>query len=731
MNKRRGSSGPIPVSHFEAPKRQSQRAPGRRHRLAGLALTIAVALLATAPASPAAVAPGTPLPVAPGVPTQGRAWELVTLPDTFSAFLFQVLALSPEGDRIFYTTVGPLPDSPTGEPQIAPATATRGADGWVNATVPALFPDFEEEPVPVAIAPDFETSLWRNRMPSGEVGLFRRTADGEYTLLVSGLTHLDPPLLLANSTDLGHVVVRSERHLLPADASRTSGASIYELVGSALRLVDVGNDGALISNCGSRGVTPNSISRDGRRIFFSAAPGCGESRRVYLRTDGATTTEISAPQCSLPDCGPEADVTFVGATPNGSGAFLVTAQKLTNDDGDSRADLYGYDVASGTLTLVSTSVGGNDLIPTTEAVHVSADGSHATFGAVEQIGPGETSAPRLYITDGSGQNLVPGAVPSKFLQVSADGRYTVFATPAPVVAGDVDESLDVYRYDSETATVDRISAGSTGENGPFAATIEPYLLGGSFPAYEPTDANLPYRVMSDDGSRVFFTTAEDLLPEDQNDLPDVYEWTVEGLGLVSSGAGDGEWKHEGVDAETIFGTTTPDGRSVLFLTGDTLLPRDRDGGDNDFYVARIGGGFDEPSPPAACSDQCGPSPRGRSDRPLPASAQPAAKSIRVARLDPAARRRIAATGWIELLVEVPKAGRLSAEARARVGRHERTIAAASVKVAEPGPARLRMRLSGGARRVLARGGGLSVRLAVRLSRLDSSRRIGFQLGGGS
>lgn len=321
--------------------------------------------------------------------------------------------------------------------------------------------------------------------------------------------------------------------------------------------------------------------------------------------------------------------------------------------------------------------------------------------------------------DSSGLHLVPGADPGKLVQLSENSRYALFATSAQLAPGDTDHSQDVYRYDALNETVAQISIGSQGGNGPFDATIESFLIGGSFPIFATTT---PYRAMSEDGGRIFFETSESLVPEDHNQVADVYEWASGSLGLVSSGAGT---------AESHYVISTPDGKTVLFETGSTLLPLDRNNGNLNLYVARIGGGFAEPEPAGAagCGATCRATRRGRSDRPPPASAKPGQGGIAVARLTAADSRRIAATGWIDLLVEAPRAGRLSAAVRARLGGRERTVASTAAKLAAPGTVRLRMYLSKPARRTLAKGRLLRAQLLLRLSGLDSARRVGLVLGG--
>jgi hypothetical protein len=683
----------------------------------GLAALAVIAAALPAPAVAAEPEPGTPITVAPGVPGHGRAWELVTSPEVVSAQLVNSRALSVTGDRFFYMTAGPLPGAPSGKPGLTVNVAERGVEGWVNAAVGAPYPDLAETeaifPGPWALSPDLTTSVWVSYLPpqpgatDQNRGLLRRGPEGGFALLAEIGSDGD---LAGASADLQHLVFTAEEHLLDADADRFEGASIYELAGSTLRLVDVDSAGSPLSNCGST-IPAAAISRDGRRIFFVTHPSCAGPARVFLREDGTTTTEISASRCDLADCGPEQDVTFVGATPDGARAFLVTGQRLTNDDLDSHSDLYRYDANTGDLLLVSTQAGGAEAAVATEPVRASTDGSRVYFRAVPQLGPGqEGGSPALYLADASGPRLVsPDAGP--FVQASANGRFTILATSAPVGPGDGDESVDVYRYDAEEDALTLLSAVPNSGGGPFDARIAPEFLS------QPV-ASHPYRAISEDGSRAFFSTAERLLPEDRNDVVDVYEWAGGSLGLISSGEGDRPASYLG---------SSPDGATALFRSSATLLPRDRDGGDLDFYAARIGGGFAEPTLAGGCEGEvCRPPPPGRLDRAVPASARTASR-IRLRRPGPAARRAIVATGWIALPAEVPEPGLLSARARARIGGGSRTVASRRLEVARAGPVRLRMPLSAEARRILATGRDLRLRLTLRLPRLPAARTVTFVL----
>ena len=542
--------------------------------LIGVAIVAVFCAAQPAPAG-AAPAPGTPLAVAPGVPGQGRAWELVTPPDPVSAVLWSVYGFAPDGNQVIYATLGLLPDAPDPGPMPSTALATRGTDGWTSATIPAPNPQAGvelPETAPVAIGPDFERSVWVSETVDGALGLFRSPSYGSYTQLLKIKPTWPIGGIIGPSGDTERAFAESEEHILPADTGRTSGGSIYEAHGSALRLVDVDDEGELISECGATGEGRRSVSADGSRIFFTASPGCAGPKRVFLRADASTTTEISASQCDLPDCGPAAGVDFVGATPSGAVAFLVTAQRLTDEDTDSNADLYRYDVTGGELGLVSVRPGGGDLIAEEADVNPVADGSRVFFRNVGEFGEGGLTGRRLYMADGLGVHPVSTAPVEPIVEVSENGRYAVFTTEGSLLATDTDAVADVYRYDAEHGDLTLISEGTKGGNGPFRARIAELIDEFRFYA--------GYRMMSEDGRQVFFASAEQLLPEDRNEVQDIYAWVDGDLVLVSSGSGE---------SGSMFIGATPDGSTVLFRTADTLVPGDRDGGDMDFYVARIGG----------------------------------------------------------------------------------------------------------------------------------------------
>ncbi len=703
-------------------------------------LLLVAALAAMSPAAGTAQA-------SVAAPAHGRAWELVTPPDPNGAPVSSVYGIAPGGDRLAYATVGPLPDAQAGSLQ-APSMARRTELGWESVPIAAPYSVSQfsfASPLLVGANEDMSRWIWTSPYPltpdgpsTPDVGLYSRDGiEAAPTLLASVAASFE---FSGASSDMRRLVFQSGTALLPEDV-KTSGRQVYESTDAGLRLAGVDSAGIPLSTCGasvgSDSYPPNPISRDGRRLFIASPDAaCGANRkRVYLREDGATTTEISASRCTrvAPACNAAADVRFMGATPSGSTAFVATAQQLTDDDLDAGQDLYRYDVAGGVLSRVSVGPAGVSASVTTTAAYPSDDGSRVYFIANGQLVPGKgvANGANIYVADGQGLRFVatiatsdswrtPAQLNSRRedVQLTPDGAQLVFMTTAPLTADDTDIRKDVYLYDAGGETLTRVSGLPGTGNGAFDADI---AQGATI---QPTAGYL-LRSLSTDGRHVFLTTGEPLTPEDGNTTADVYEWEDGDLGLVSAG---------GASKTVRYHTSSADGSSVFFSTDLSLTADDDDGGHLDLYVARKGGGFPPPaeSPPSGCGgDGCPPPPTARLDRPVPASVgfvdRASSARLRALPVSPAARRRMATSGWLRLRIRTGAPGRIAVTARARIGQRTATVARGAVRAAHAGTARLSLRLSRAARSHLADGHALAIRVVLHRSSPDRSSGFSLEL----
>ena len=119
------------------------------------------------------------------------------------------------------------------------------------------------------------------------------------------------------------------------------------------------------------------------------------------------------------------------------------------------------------------------------------------------------------------------------------------------------------------------------------------------------------RAISEDGSRIVFTTAEPLSVRATNGLTNVYEWQA----AASGGEGSVSLISSGSSSEPDFDTViSPDGRNIFFDTVQGLASQDIDGLP-DIYDAREDGGF--PPTPAEMQPCAGDACQGPLTNPAP------------------------------------------------------------------------------------------------------------------
>ena len=164
---------------------------------------------------------------------------------------------------------------------------------------------------------------------------------------------------------------------------------------------------------------------------------------------------------------------------------------------------------------------------------------------------------------------------------------------------------EVYLYDSNSQTLTCASCNPNGVRPSGPSSIPGAIANGSAPGatrtYKP-------RALTDDGRRLFFDSADELVLQDSNSASDVYEWEAQGVGSCEKPGGCVQLISDGRSPNPApFIDASADGTDVFFLTDDSLVGSDP--GSADLYDARVGGGFPEPQPPIPCEgDSCQPLP---------------------------------------------------------------------------------------------------------------------------
>jgi hypothetical protein len=159
----------------------------------------------------------------------------------------------------------------------------------------------------------------------------------------------------------------------------------------------------------------------------------------------------------------------------------------------------------------------------------------------------------------TGPNGGNGAFAGVFRGASADGTRVFLQTSEQLTSDDTDAVMDIYERAGGVTT--RISTGPNGGNGPNSA---------------------PFSAVSKDGSRVFFRTSEKLVASDTDSAMDLYERANGTTTLISTGPAGGN----GALAAG-FNAISEDGSRVLFSTSESLVASDNDA-NRDIYM-RSGG----------------------------------------------------------------------------------------------------------------------------------------------
>lgn len=691
-----------------------------------------------------------------------RAYELVTPTNSDADIRVVGGPVTPDGDTVCFNSEDPLAGSDPNGIKTADDgfCAWRSASGWetkwvtgpapvrrissLGANVYLLSPDGQrvvfasdallfgngyEPPTGASHGPNVSAYMWEAGQttwlaPAG-------TGVGDPPAFVKEFSSSVERRPLAASADLTRGVFMSLMRIVPEDQNNL--IDMYEWYPGGVRLVSRDSSGNAAGGVpGLQGfyydeasglldpgnglqmrAPPGTMSADGGRIFFQhdGAPLAGDAseapegpdpevpnaelQSVYMR-EGDELTLVSPRRGS----GPNASVWFVGATADGDVAYLETNQQLTPEAKQSSRAIYRYDVESDGLELVADAPGGVKFLT------LSSDGSTIVYRErqsrhliVERDGVKTILGTLTEADIASEQGAGASRDDARMLRVTPDGRVVVFAAGgefADLGPG----QIQVFRWEADEG-LERISA-PPGDDPEKGASIGAYNagIGGE---REELFANHSSRggsgrVISDDGSRVFFETPEALAGGDVNGATDVYEWHEGEINLVSAGTGGNSFYHG----------NSADGKTVFITTFDRLLPEWDHNAKRDLYAARSDGGFPPPVPPPSCrGEACQPG----QTAPAPASPDRSANGGNLQRGLAAAKL---AKGGRFIRVTVLEPGKVIATLRGRLGKGKAvTVARTSKTARKAGLLRLPVKLSGRAKKRLRKRGSLPLTLTVK------------------
>jgi hypothetical protein len=421
---------------------------------------------------------------------------------------------------------------------------------------------------------------------------------------------------------------------LPSTPAAEAGCAenyLYDASGGKLYLVNVLPEGKGVAPhamFGRQGLSKNgfrtpeidhAISADGSRIFWSAqetVPADGEFEErptaLYVRendTSPSARTVLIA----------EGDAEFQTASSDGSLVFYTK-----------EGSLYSFDLEAEQTTDLSTPVDPAEQPDVQGVMGTSEDGSYVYFVAEGVLGEGKNAEerepapgqPNLYLyhdgdvrfiaTLSPEDNVFEDRGPSgmgdwradagkRTAEVTADGQNVVFMSRMPLTGYDnLLEGVpltEVFVYDAQTQRVLCASCNPSGE-APIAPAAREYTeapndlqeIWGSFLPVSTSLAGQQPRLISENGSRVFFDSIEPLAPRDGNGYLDVYEWEASGEGSCREAGGCIYLLSGGQDPENSYLVgASASGNDVFFVSRAQLVAADRGNEEDVLYDARIGG----------------------------------------------------------------------------------------------------------------------------------------------
>ena len=262
-----------------------------------------------------------------------------------------------------------------------------------------------------------------------------------------------------------------------------------------------------------------AVSSDGRYVAFASdatnlvSGDTNGARDVFLHD--TRTGETS--RISVSTAGDEGDGDSDLPAISSDGLFIVfesEAANLVADDTNGTKDIFLYDVINGTTRRVSVSSAGLESNDGSGDPEISGDGRFIAFvsGASNLVSGDSNGFSDIFLHDTQTGGTVRVSVDSAGLEgddvsvrpdLSVDGRYIVFQSAASnLVMGDTNNERDIFFHDVQTQSTSRVSLASDGGEG---------------------DGFSNHPVISADGQFVVFASqATNLVPDDMNDLVDVF-----------------------------------------------------------------------------------------------------------------------------------------------------------------------------------------------------------------
>ena len=381
------------------------------------------------------------------------------------------------------------------------------------------------------------------------------------------------PTFAGISEDGTHVFFTTDESLVSADTD--TAVDLYESTGGTVFLRSDSTAGGVDPNTV---VTYRGVSKSGRAFFTTAEqlqPTTDTDAQTDVYGSSTTTNPIHVSRGAMNGNG-TFPATYGGVSADGNRVFFTTHEQLVAGDGtDMQADVYRWDIATSSSTNMSASGNGN--FPVTFGAN-SPDGNQVAFLTVEALDASDADANTgqdLYRFNASTSTLTPlstDAAPGA--ADTGDGTQAVFLLGAA-------NSFDKFVFVSN----EHLTASDTD-----LATRGDFFLKRDGQVVEHVTQNtavnfgVGFGVVSPSDGRVYFQSSEAVCCGDADTATDIFQYLNGTLTLVSN-------PPVAAPAATTVGFSpanmSPDGSTIFFTTTEQLLPATDTDGSSDVY-ARTG-----------------------------------------------------------------------------------------------------------------------------------------------
>ncbi len=302
------------------------------------------------------------------------------------------------------------------------------------------------------------------------------------------------------------VFASAASNLITDDTNPQTDIFVYDRQSQLIERVSEATSGAEVDNF----TAYPAISNNGDNVAFYSpattllAPGVitnGGTQDIFAVDRNADSIE----RVSVDNSGTESNGSSQFPDISGDGRYVTFhsfASNLVANDNNAFGDIFVYDLQTDTIERVSVDDSGTEANGTSRYASTNTDGRYVAFQSdATNLVAGDNNdwsdifvydrqtdtIERVSVTNGGGEANGDSLEAS----ISADGRYVAFQSDATnLAAGDGNVATDVFVYDRQTGVIERVSVANAGTEANGNSELPSISADGRYVAFESDASNL-------------------------------------------------------------------------------------------------------------------------------------------------------------------------------------------------------------------------------------------------